>query len=123
MSEVKVTLGGGTDPASGPQSVIQAVKTGVAQAIMAQGLPGSFSIAADQDKVSGTLDFKPTISAKDGRVMYNLRGELTVGGITVKVMGNGLLPKKGFMADPNTLKAYQTARAERDAARTTLKKQ
>lgn len=119
MSEVKRRVVFGT--AAEQHDVISEIKHDVAVALMQAGLPGSFSLdlsklSTDNLKLTGEIILKPTLSKKDGRVMYNATSQnVTIGGVAVKPMGNWLLPKQGFTVDAETHRAYAQAVAERDA--------
>lgn len=105
--------------------LVASIKAGVAAALMEAGLPGALSIdlsKAGVNGLTGQLNLKPTISKKDGRTMYNLSGEVTIGGHKVKPMGNWLLPKEGFTVDQETLTVYNAAIAERDKSRDAKRK-
>lgn len=118
MSEVKVTFGkvATSDP-------IASIKKGVELALMEAGLPGALSIDLSRlgmkthggSLITGTLNLKPTISKKDGRVMYNTTGEVMIGEVKIKPMGNWLLPKDQFSVDEETHEAYALAVADREA--------
>lgn len=104
---------------------VAAIKTIVAAGLMDSGLPGSLSLnigalglsAPNGEPITGEIILKPTISKKDGRVMYNSTGTVVIGGVTVKPMGNWLLPKNGFTVDHETHQAYVSATQERDNMR------
>lgn len=120
MSNVKVSFG--QTVAADP---IASIKSGVAEALMAAGLPGALSLdlsklqmkAPNGSLITGQIILKPTISKKDGRVMYNVTGDVVIGEHKVKPMGNWLLPKATFTVDSETHKAYAAAVADRDAKR------
>lgn len=105
------------------QDDISSIKVAVSQALMESGLPGALSIDLTQlgiKGLGGQLNLKPTISKKDGRVMYNMTGQdVTIGGVSVKTMGNWMLPKDGFCVDEETHRTYSAAVAARDAKRKT----
>lgn len=121
----KITFG--TPDLTGPESVIAEVKAGVVTALLEMGLPGAFTLqSSGNDKVSGGLDCKPTVSAKDGRVMYNVTGSILIGGIKVPFHGNGVMPKETNLAvTGRDLVEFQVARkamqAKRDAAQAIIK--
>lgn len=103
------------------QDTIGQIKSAVATALMESGLPGAFSLDLSKTGVNGLtgmLHLRPTISKKDGRVMYNCTSQdVTIGGVAIKPMGNWMLPKNGFCVDSETHKAYSQAVAERDEKR------
>ena len=75
-------------------------------------LPGAFSLTLPDTLGSGTLNFHPIISKKDGRDMYNMSAkDVFIGGERVKLTGSGnlFLPKDGYTVDPTTLKLYREA--------------
>lgn len=101
---------------TGPQSVIDEIKVGVAQALMSMSLPGAFSFGVKE--YEGVVNAKPTASAKDGKIMYNLSGSFVLGGQTWQIRGNIVPPRGAKLAIGGTdLKDYQVARAKLDAER------
>lgn len=98
-----------TPSETGPQSVIDEIKVAVATALMAKQLPGAFSFSVPE--YSGTVNAKPTASAKDGKVMYNLSGDFTLGGQRWQLRGNIVPPKGSKLAiGGQDLTDYQAAR-------------
>lgn len=117
-SKRKVVFG-----AAEQHDVISEIKRDVAAALMNVGLPGAITLdlsklSTDNLKLTGQLLLRPTLSKKDGRVMYNATSQdVTIGGVQVKPMGNWLLPKQGFTVDEETHREYVKAVAERDSKR------
>lgn len=104
--------GGGTKAGSKHQAAKAAILKEVSSALMQGGLPGAFSLSIPSDRGSGTLNFTPIISKKDGRVMYNMSvKDLFIGKEPVKLTGGGnlFLPKDGYTVDTETFKLYRAA--------------
>lgn len=107
-----IQLGGGSNTGSRHQAAKAGILKEVSSALMQAKLPGAFSLTLPDTLGSGTLNFHPIISKKDGRVMYNMSAkDVFIGGERVKLTGSGnlFLPKDGYTVDPTTLKLYREA--------------
>ncbi len=111
--DIEIKLGSSSPSAIGK---LQAQKEGVlnslAKVLMSRGLPGAFSIPIPAEQGGGNLNFRPLISRKDGRIMYNMSvkgGTLGKESVVLSGGGNLFLPKDGWTVDGATLKTYVTA--------------
>lgn len=107
-----IQLGGSGKTGSKHQAQKAAILSEVGNALMQAKLPGAFSISLPEALGSGTLNFHPIISKKDGRVMYNMSAkDVFIGGEKVKLTGGGnlFLPKDGYTVDAETFKLYKAA--------------
>lgn len=102
---------------TGPQAVISDIRSSVATALMRQGIPGAVSVPISQDGVTGELELRASVSSKTGKVLYNISGEIILGGLTLRVQGNGFTPKNSrLQISGQDLADYQKAKAEVSAA-------
>lgn len=113
-----------TKPSAVKGSAIQTIRSEVATALEGAGMPRKLYITVSDKPIEGhdSVEAPASLSQKDGRVMYNFGGKSTVSAVIGRLQGNFFLPKDGWTVDAATLKAYQEARAARDAAAKAPKK-
>jgi hypothetical protein len=107
-------------PSANVGSALQTIKSEVAVALEGAGMPRKVYVTISDAPIEGhdSVEGLPAPSSKDGRIMYNFGGKSSIKTVVGRLQGNFFLPKDGWTVDPATLKAYQTAKAERDAKRT-----
>lgn len=107
-----IQLGGSGKTGSKHQAQKAAILSEVGNALMQAKLPGAFAVSLPPELGSGTLNFHPIISKKDGRVMYNMSAkDVFIGVERIKLTGSGnlFLPKDGYTVDPETFRLYKAA--------------
>lgn len=111
-------------PSASQGTALQTLKGEVATALEGAGMPRRVYVTISDSPIEGhdSVEGTPAPSSKDGRIMYNFGGKSTVRATVGRLQGNFFLPKDGWTVDAATLKAYQTAKAERDAKRTATAK-
>ena len=111
----------GKQPAG--QTVLGQIKHEVQNALIAAGMPGRLYLIVSgtppstawlrENGLGDPIEANPTISSKDGRVMYNFGGKSELNGVGGRLQGNYFLPKDGFRVDRDTHKSFLAAKEAR----------
>ena len=111
---------------SGSLSVVGKMRTEVQEALVAAGMPAKlYLLALDKAPTSQWLaenglqppvEGIPTISQKNGSILYNFGGRSTVAQTDGRLQGNFFLPKDGFTVEPATHRAFVAAKVAAAAA-------
>ena len=120
-----------TKPGAGSNSVIGKMKAEVGEALTAVGMPKTlYILALDKQPTSqwlrengleAPIEAHPTISMKNGGILYNFGGATTVAQTNGRMQGNFFLPKDGFTVDAATHKAFVEAKTAQAAERESVK--
>jgi len=121
VEEEAIEFGEAT-PGHGSQTILGQIKARVVKGLEKKGMPGTLYVAVFslrpseqecKDMGITLIEAHPTLSTKDGRVMYNYGNKVTVGnGVDARCQGNIFLPKEGFTAPPAAHAAFKAAKEQ-----------